>query len=459
MEFIGRKKELGILAEVFSSNKMECVLVYGRRRIGKTELIKKAIQSLECPCIYYEAKQSSEMSNVSTLSELISHNLGFPKLGFESFEEVLDFLFDQAKDRNMVFVLDEYPYLRSCIKGIDSIIQTLVDKHLHTSRLKFVLCGSYVDTMKSLAERENPLYGRFTRTIDLKPMDYYESMMFYNSYSMEERIALYSVFGGIPYYNQLIDSKKSVKDNIIRLIASPNAILNNEVFLYLKNEIAKINNANEVFESLAMGSSKFTDILSKSHISSSPLLSDVLDKLIKMEIVAKRAPINDKNNKKKSGYYICDNFILFYYKYIYRYSSQLNVMNENAFFEYFIEEDFYKSHVPYVFENICQQYLIRKNKENKITPPFFDIGKYYYDDPVNKKNGEFDVVTQDPNGYIFYECKYRNEKITDKLVKQEIGQVKQAGLDCYKYGFFSKSGFDVDTQDNLILFDLEQLFQ
>lgn len=459
MKFIGRKKELEILEDVYSTNKMECVLVYGRRRIGKTELIKKSIQSLDCPCIYYEAKQSSEMSNVNSLSELISHILGFPKLGFESFEEILDFLFTHAKDKRMVFVLDEYPYLRTCIKGLDSIIQTIVDKHLHSSKLKFILCGSYVDTMKSLTERENPLYGRFSRTIDLKPMDYYESGQFYNAYSMEDKIALYSVFGGIPYYNQLIDSNKSVQENIIHLVASSNAILNNEVFLYLKNEITKINNANDVFEALAMGNTKFTDILNKSHISSSPLLSDVLDKLIKMEIVAKKSPINDKTNKKKSGYYICDNFILFFYKYIYRYSSQLNVMNEKSFFEYFIQEDFYKSHIPHVFENICQQYLIRQNKQNKLSVPFFEIGKYYYDDPIHKKNGEFDIVTLDPNGYIFYECKYRKEKVTDKMIHQEIDQVKQTGLNCYKYGFFSKSGFDVQNKDNLILYNLEQLYQ
>ncbi len=134
-------------------------------------------------------------------------------------------------------------------------------------------------------------------------------------------------------------------------------------------------------------------------------------------------------------------------------------MNENAFFEYFIQEDFYKTHVPHVFESVCQQYLVRQNKENKLSIPFFEIGKYYYDDPVHKKNGEFDIVTLDPNGYIFYDCKYRNEKVTDKMINQEINQVQQTGLNCYKYGFFSKSGFDVKKNDKLILINLETLFK
>ena len=456
--FVGRENELKILNRVFSSNRQESVLIYGRRRIGKTELIKKAIEDFDGEYIYYESKQTTELSNVDSLSSLISDMLNLPRLGFQSMEEVFEFLFSYTKDKTMVFVLDEYPYLRSCMKGLDSILQTVIDKHLHTSHLKLILCGSYVDTMKSLIERENPLYGRFTRILDIKPMDYYDSSLFYPSFSNEDKVALYSVFGGIPYYNRLIDESLSVRENIIDLIASQNGLLLNEVPMYLKNEISKINNANEVFETLAAGNTKFMNILNKSHIASSPILSDVLDKLMKMGVVEKRAPINDKNNKKKAGYYICDNFTLFYYKYIYKYISQLNVMNEDAFFDRFIKDDLYKSHIPTVFEWMCQQFLIRKNKLNELEVPFFEIGKYYYDDPVNKMNGEFDVVTQDDNGYIFYECKYKNSRVTQDVVDQEIEQVKNVNMSCYKYGFFSKTGFDLTEDSNIILYTLDDLY-
>lgn len=130
--------------------------------------------------------------------------------------------------------------------------------------------------------RENPLYGRVDRTIDLKPMDYYESALFYPTFSDEDKVRLYSVFGGIPYYNRLVNSQLSVRENIIELIASPDARLENEVSMYLKSEISKINNANEVFEALARGFSKYSDLLSQSHVSSSPALADVLEKLIRM---------------------------------------------------------------------------------------------------------------------------------------------------------------------------------
>lgn len=459
MNFIGRKKELEILNASFLSNQQESILIYGRRRIGKTELIKEAFSKMDVPVVYYESKQTTEQSNVESMSQLICEIFNLPPLAFLSFEQLLDYVFQLGMEKKLIFVLDEYPYLRSCIKGMDSIIQSVIDKYVHTSKIKFILCGSYVDVMKSLVDYENPLYGRFTKIIDLKPMDYYESSLFYPSFSNAEKVELYSVFGGVPYYNRLIDENRSVKENIIQLIASQNSLLLNEVPMYIRNEISKINHANEVFEVLALGITKFTDILSKSHIKSSPILTEILNKLTKMEIVEKKAPINDPNNKKKSGYYIKDNFVLFYYKYIFRNISRLNVMNEIAFYNRYIEPDFTKNYVPHVFEDVCRQFLVRKNKMGNIDVPFFDIGKYYYDDPVNKKNGEFDIVTEDDQGYIFYECKFRNEKITNKMIEKEIEQVNQTSLECYKYGFFSKSGFESREQVNCIYYGLDDLYK
>lgn len=147
--------------------------------------------------------------------------------------------------------------------------------------------------MKSLLLIHNPLYGRFSLSIHLKAMDYYESAQFYPTFTNEDKIRLYSVFGGIPYYNQLISPALSVKDNIIELLASPNARLESEVQLYLQGELSKFTNANEVFETLAKGISKYKDILDQSHVSSNPALADVLKRLLLMEMIHKETPIND----------------------------------------------------------------------------------------------------------------------------------------------------------------------
>lgn len=458
MIFFGRETERDKLHRILKKERQQVALIFGRRRVGKSELIKQVLRESEITGIFYECKQTTEMNNVESLSVLISEKYGLPKLAFKDMEELLDFLFQKSMEEKTILVLDEYPYLREIVKGMDSILQSLIDKYREDSSLKLILCGSFVDVMKSLLLNENPLYGRVDVTIDLKPMDYYDSAKFYPNFSDEDKVRLYSVFGGIPYFNQLIDQSLSVRENIIELIASPGARLENEVSMYLKSEIAKINNANEVFEALAKGYSRYSDLLSQSHVSSGPTLVDVLERLMKMEVVAKEVPINDENNKRKAGYVIIDNLSLFYYRYVFRFASQMSVMDADIFYERYIEKDFETKYVPGIFENICKQYLIRRNRKGELPKMFEKIGKYYYDDPVNRTNGEFDIVTLDPAGYIFYEAKFRKEPITRKMIDVEIEQVKATGLCCYQYGFFSRSGFECKPDKEMLFINLSELY-
>lgn len=457
--FYGREIERKKLCTMFQTDGQMISLIYGRRRIGKSELIKQVLKETEIKSIYYECKQTTEQNNVDSLAELIGELFEFPKPAFENMEVLLQFLFQKAEKEQLILVLDEYPYLRENSKGLDSILQSVIDHYKDTLNMKLIVCGSYVDTMKALLEKQNPLYGRIDLTLNLKPMDYYESALFYSEFSDEDKVRLFSVFGGIPYYNRLIDSGKSVRDNIIDLIASPGARLENEVSMYLNSEISKNTNANEVFEALAKGFSRYKDILNQSNVSSGPALIDILDKLMRMDVVAKEAPINDENNKKKSGYFISDNLSLFYYKYIFRNMSRLNIMDPDVFYDRYISEDFETKYVPKSFERICKQYLIRKNRKGLMDEIFEKIGKYYYDDPAEKKNGEFDIVTQDDRGYIFYEAKFRKDPVTESIVQNEIRQVEQTGLKCYKYGFFSRGGFTCEKEENRILIELSELYR
>ena len=459
MTFYGREQQKKSIHKLFQSDVMKVLLLYGRRRVGKSELIKQCLRETSTAYIYYECKQTTELNNVDSLATLIAEKFNYPRLSFTGMEEILDFLFQRGSQEKLILVLDEYPYVRNTVKGMDSILQSLIDKYRDSSALKLIICGSFVDTMKSLLLDENPLYGRIDLTINLKPMDYYESAMFYPSFSDEDKARLYSVFGGIPYYNRLIDPALSVRENITELIASPGARLENEVTMYLRSEISKIANANEVFEALAKGYSKYNDILSQSHVTSAPTMIDVLDRLIRMEVVSKQSPINEENNKRKSGYYIIDNLSRFFYRYVFRFSSQLSVMNPDLFYEHYIEKDFHEKYVPLAFEEICRQYLIRQNRLGLLPEPFMKIGKYYYDIPSENRNGEFDLVTEDQNGYIFYEVKFRKEPLTQAIIRKEIDQVKATNLNCYKYAFISRSDFHMEPEENMIFISLHELYQ
>lgn len=460
MEFIGREHELARIKKTLTAREQCNVLVYGRRRVGKSKLIKQALANLpDHTTVYYECRQTSEADNLESLSDLVAEALGFPPLAFSSIRELIEFLFAQAKIKNVTLVLDEYPYLRDAVKGLDSILQTSIDAHREDSRLSIVLCGSYVEIMKSLIEHESPLYGRIDLTLDLKPMDYFDSAKFYPAFSPEDKIRLYSVFGGIPFYNRLVDQSRSVRDNIIELVTEPGARLESEVPSYLSAEISKMTNANEVLGALVQGYSRWGDVLAQSHVSSGPAMADVLDKLISLEIVQKRAPINDPANKRKSGYFVVDPLSLFYYRYVFRNASARQLLDPDVFYDRHVLQDFEENCVPHLFEEICRQYLVRQNRAGKIEPPFDAIGTYWYDDPANKTSGEFDVVTQDPEGYAFYEAKFRKSPIAQKMVDEEIAQVEATGLKCHRYGFFSRSGFDADESDRVAFIDLSQMFE
>ncbi|MEE8810077.1 AAA family ATPase, partial [Lactimicrobium sp.] len=346
MRFIGREKETEDLMQVLSDDRQAAVLVYGRRRIGKSELIRHCLEQMNCRQVVFQCRQVTEAQNMQAFSEAIAYSLSMPGLSFLNLNDALKFLFAAAEKEKIIVVLDEYPFLRKQIEGCDSIIQAFLDAGLHTSKLKLILCGSYIDVMKSLLEYENPLYGRFSLVIKLNQMDYLVSSEFYQSYSNEDKVKMFSVFGGVPYYNSLIDTNLSADDNIIKLVLKENAPLQNEVDLYLRNEISKLENANSVFNAIAAGKTKFKDIYTASGLSTDASLNNMLTKLSEMEMITKEYPINKPNDKKKAVYRISDPLSDFYFRYIFRNPVRIQVMGPEVFFQRIVRKDFEEQYIP-----------------------------------------------------------------------------------------------------------------
>ena len=459
MEFIARNKEVNKLLNVLKSPEYELILVYGRRHIGKTELIRHSCMLSGRKTIYYMCRQVTEDTLTKELTAVISEYCDLEGQMFMSFEDALRFLYRRSQKEELTLVLDEYPNARNQIRGLDTMLQALSDQYKTSTSLKVILSGSYIDIMKSLKGKNEPLFGRITLNIDLKQMDYYDSAKFYPDFSNEEKVQLFSVFGGIPLYNSLIRSDLSVQENIIRLIASPDARLSDEIDAFLRAEISKLSNANSVFDAMASGEINYSEIQNKAGIESTGTMNDLMNKLIGMEIVRKEFPINKENDRSKSHYYIDDNLSHFYYRYLANHISQMQIMDASVFYAKYIAHDFSEHYVPHSFEKICRQFLIRENMTGKIEPVIEKIGKYYYNDVKNRKNGEFDIVTLDEKGYIFYEAKYKNRSVTDGLVQKEIEQVRATDLQSYRFGFFSKSGFADNVNPDIIRYTLDDLYQ
>ncbi len=455
--FYGRTEELKILKNAYNNDVFESFAIYGRRRIGKSELIKESYKDLKYKIIYYECKKASEEFNMIALSDKLAEVFDIPKPDFKTLEATLSFIFEKSTKEKIILVIDEYPYMRGNSDFLDSVIQGVIDEYKNKSKIKFILCGSYIDVMEQILSNKSPLYGRFTYKLNVKQMNYLESAMFYKNATNEDKVKYYSVFGGVPYYNQFIDDSLTVKENIINLIIGNKSRLLSEAEGFLNEEITKLNNANECFTAIAEGNVKFNDILQKSNVSSSPTLSDVLKKLINMDVIEKVYPINDES-EKKSYYSIIERLSLFYYRYIFKRGSYFNVMTPEDFYDEFISEDFENYYVPKEFENISKQYLIIQNKNKKINPPLYKVGKYYYDLPKERKNGEFDVVTLSKNGYDFYEVKFTEKQLDDSVVNEEIYQLKNANIKYNKVGFISKKGFNISNSKDYILITLDDMY-
>lgn len=459
MEFIGREKELIQIKEKLNSDRSEALLVYGRRRVGKSELIKEALKDIECPVIHYVCRKSSLKQNLAGLSRAVIKAFNEPFINFESLDQLLEYTYSKATQQKVVLFIDEYPFLREDDKGIDSEFQIAIDEYQHRACLKLILCGSYMEIMQNLVDGRAPLFGRFTEILKLKPFDYYDAAKFFPGKSDEEKLTLYSVFGGIPFYLTQIDNTLSPADNIIKLIIPEGSLLESEIRLQLTAELSKEENANYVLEKIANGIGRYSDI-ARDFSGSSGKLSHTLGKLEGMGLIEKDSPINATSNKRQHRYVICDNLLDFYYSFLFRDTTERSSMPPRDYFKSDVEPLLYKQYIPRKFELAAKEYLLRHNRAGKINPPFSAIGRYVYNDKAEHQNGEFDIVTKDKNGLISYECKYRKEPVGMKVVHEEEWQVKKLGLDFYGFGFFSRNGFEKDVDgEKYHLISLPDMYQ
>ena len=443
--FIGRSEEIKEIREALDSSNFEAIILYGRRRIGKTEIIKEAIKDTKMPIVNYECKKTSTNYNLDMLTQVLVETFNYGPLKFDSYDLLFDFVFKESLKKEYILIIDEFSFLLEEDFSIESSLARSIDKYKNESKLKLIISGSYVDMMTKMIEYGSHSYGRFNHILLIRPFDYYLSSFFYPNYSAEDKIKMFSVFGGVPYFNSFIDPKKSADENIINLIVKKDAILEHEIEEMILSETNKINLLNDLIAIIGSGTTKYKDIVSKLNQYNGSRPDYLLNKLIDMNIIRKVTPINDKNNNKKMYYQFEDNLIHFYYKYIFSNPFSINRTDAKFFYQKFIKEDLEKEYIPKKFERISMDFLLKCNFKGIIKETIMDIGTYSFDDAKNKVNREFDVVTKDSKGYISYECKYSNSPITNAIIEEELKQTQSLDIHFYKLGFISKSGYDLDV--------------
>ena len=215
--FFGRKRELEELTRLYETDKFQCVVMYGRRRVGKTALITEFIKDKEA--VYFTGQETNAKENLENLSSSIfriSKDFADASPQFNNYKDALEAVFSLAATRRVVFAIDEYPYLAGSYKGVSSLLQACIDKHKDNSKLFLILCGSSLSFMENqVLGYKSPLFGRRTAQFRILPFDYAQTREYFSgSYDAPDIAVLYAVTGGVPHYMSFIAHQSTIADNI-----------------------------------------------------------------------------------------------------------------------------------------------------------------------------------------------------------------------------------------------------
>ena len=451
--FLNRSKELQLLRDQLNSSGKSAVLVYGKRRIGKTFLIAEAARSFDGIVINHLCAQTTLQGNIELLCRSVCAGLNMPAMHFDTLMDLFSFI--AGLNRKVLIILDEYSYMKESgtKHEVDSYMQSVIDRL--PGHVKLILCGSYITVMTELLEEGNPLFGRFTEIIHLEAFDYFESADFYPGNEINRKISNYAVFGGSPYVLSQINSSKSLKENIVQLILRDTGILRVYIESVILKEIQKAYDI-RIFQAIGNGKKRYSELNDHLSGSNNGLLDKQLKNLMNMEMIEKTFPINRPADKKKQFYEIRDNLVRFYFTYLFGNESLIFRLGEEAFYESYIRPTL-NEFISRRFEQMVLQYFRRLSVTGQMTD-ILDFGTYWYDDPAAHKNGEFDCVLKRPDGYDFVECKYYTKPMSERECEKEEQQLKEMkGITFRKIGFACSDGFSF-TSDRYDLIDGEDLF-
>ena len=444
--FIGRKRELDELERLYNAGKFQCVVMYGRRRIGKTTLITEFIKDKES--IYFVGQETNAKENLEGLSHSIfslSRDFSEAPPLFQNYKDALESVFRIAEKRQVVLAIDEFPYLAASYKGISSLLQTFIDQHKETSKLFIILCGSSLSFMENqVLGYQSPLYGRRTAQFKILPFDYPQARDFFGaSFSNVDTAVLYGVTGGVPLYMSLIDKNASVAENIMSNFLKPTGYLFEEPGNLIKQECREPAQYNAIVRAIANGASKLSEISSKVGLETS-LCSTYISKLISIGIVKKERPFRDEASKR-TVYLLEDSMFRFWYRFIP--DNMSLIQRGEASLSYERLEPQIPAFMGTVFEEISKQYLWAQNAARNAPILFTDAGRWWGNDPKNRLEYEVDIIADDGKDAIFCECKWTNSAIDIGVLNALIDKSKLFHCRSWHYYLFAKTGFTAGVRE------------
>lgn len=437
--FIGRDKELIALNKLYQSDKFEFVVIYGRRRVGKTALINQFIGDKKS--IYFMGLESNEKQNLENLSKsIIEFSSGIQaETSFASFQAALEYIFKLAENERIILTIDEYPYVARSSKSLASTLQLLIDKYKDTSKLMLILCGSSMSYMEDhVLAYKAPLYGRRTAQMKILPFDFEESCCYLKNMSDEDKALIYGIVGGTPQYLLQMSDKLSVEENVKNTYLNPMSFLYEEPINLLKQEVREPAIYTAIITAIATGYSRVSEISTKVGEDTN-VCANYLKNLMNLGIIKKETPYGEKESRK-SVYSIEDNMFCFWYRFVLDNNSV--IARGAADIVYKRIEPQLPDYMGRVFEEICMQYLWKLLLKGNAPVEFVSLGRWWGNDPIKKSQAEIDIMgEQDAETAIFAECKWRNEKVDLDILGTLVERSKLFHYIKMHYYLFSKSGF------------------
>lgn len=429
---------------MINSNKFEFAVIYGRRRVGKTALISEF--SKDKDTIFFTGVETNAKQNLDNFSRCImEYNTGITvDSSFASFQSALEYVFELAKRKRIVLVIDEYPYVARVSRSFASTLQLLIDKNRDSSRLFLILCGSSMSYMEDhVLAYKAPLYGRRTAQLKINPFDFFEACRYFTKFSDIDRALAYGIVGGTPQYLMQIDDSLSIEDNIKNTHLNPASSVFEEPGNLLKQEVREPAIYNAVITAIATGCSKMNEI-SKNTGEDTSVCAAYIKNLITLGIVKKESPYGVKS-VRRTIYSIEDNMFRFWYRFVPENASIISRGATELAYKRIAPE--LSSYMGGVFEEICRQYLWKLLLDGKCTVNFSDLGRWWGTNPRTKTQEEIDIMGADKDSALFAECKWTNEK-ADLSVLETL--VERSNLFNYRkkhFYLFAKTGFTKGCRD------------
>ena len=436
--FIGRNRELQLLEDGYASEAFGCIVIYGRRRVGKTSLINHFLHG-KGHTYFFTAQQTLAKENLEGLSASLAPlaepyldetcpSNAYPGLMpspaypiYRSFGEALTAIFERSLHERSIFVIDEYPYLAESYKGISSLLQTLIDRYKDKSKMLLILCGSSMSFMEhQVLGEKSPLYGRRTSQIKVEPFDAFDAAKMLDGATPQQTVELYSLVGGVPLYLDQLDPSKDAEWNIANRVLRKGSFLEAEPQNFLSQEVRKPSTYSAVISAIANGAVRAKEIADRVGVEQA-VIHPVLRTLEDLHIVAQKTPVAS-SKKHQTRYGIADNLFAFWYSFAPRYATSLDADMVVEVARAITQREF-PTYVGPVFEEICRQWLVREMRQGRIEMLPRAIGGWWGTNPATRRQEEIDIVAAGSDGELLLgECKWRNEAVDSDVLELLIHQ-------------------------------------